>query len=114
MKKKQYKKWEDYTNEKNDKFSKYEILSKDNPDLLIHNPNRMLLVLLHLKEPKNLNAKIKTISDYKNYYLRHIDDEGLIKFSEKITKESFQSKVVIVNDFVKFMDKVYHLIERKS
>lgn len=104
--------WEDFTNDKKDKFTKYEILSKDNPAVMFHSPDKMLFVLLHLKEPNDVT--IARLEDYKQYYLEHINDEGLITFSDKINKDAFDPKVVIVNDFKKFIDKSCNLIEGRS
>lgn len=105
--------WEDYTNIKKDKFNKYEILSKDDPSLLNHVPNRMLLVLLKLKDIDNTNSTIDNFKKYKSFYLENIGKKDLIKYSRKINKKNFENSV-IVNNFSDFIKKSCCIIKGRA
>ena len=105
--------WEDYTNIKKDKFNKYEILSKDDPALLNHVPNIMLLVLLKLKDIDDADSEIGNFKEYKSFYLKNIDNKDLIKYSRKINKKKFESSVM-VNNFKDFIEKSCCIIEGRT
>lgn len=99
-KEKTIKKWEDLTEHQ---LQKYVILSQDpeQPDKqYMHTPNRTLLFVVHLQENDNL----KNWQEYKEYHYHgniRISDKNFPKFSP----------LVILNDWEKFAEKIYHTIK---
>ena len=94
--------------DKNGKITKWEIidkhhlekyikLSQDNKKQFYHTPDKTLLCIVHISEPK---TEIKTKQDYINYYL-HND------FSIQLSNKQFNFDCgVIFNDYEKFINKV--------
>lgn len=94
--------------DKNGKITKWEIieqhhlekyikLSQDNTKQFFHTPDKTLLCIVHISEPK---TEIKTKQDYINYYL-HND------FSIQLSNKPFHFDCgVIFNDYEKFIEKV--------
>lgn len=90
--------WETFT-EHNAK--KYFVLSKDNVDLFFHTPNKTLIYVVHIPD----NPQLTTQSQYMDYY-RDLD------FSVTLSEDQFNEmgSAVVLNDYVTFIDKVYHTI----
>lgn len=61
---------------------KYLALSKDNPDVFFHTPNKTLVILLNLKE-KALNYAFANSVDYADYYKTVMSDNDLMTYSKK-------------------------------
>lgn len=97
------KKWDSFTEHH---IEKYVVLSKDpeHPDTqFLHTPDRTLLFIVHLQE----NKSIKTWKEYKEFY-------SLQKFT--ISSRSYPSMggLVILNDWPKFADKIYHTVKLRE
>ena len=103
---------------KNGKFKKYEeitqhymekylALSKDDPNLFYHTPDKTLFVLVSLKE-KSYDYKFVDSTDYADYYRSVINDADLMCYSTKI-KDPFDDSV-IYNDYEDFLQRTYHII----
>lgn len=82
-------------------LDKYLALSKDDPNIFYHTPDKTLVVLLTLKE-KAINYTYKNSNEYAEYYKAVINDKGLITYSDKI-KDPFGDGVILNNyeDFIK-------------
>lgn len=91
-------------------LEKYFALSKDDPAAYIHTPDKTLLMILDLKE-KTPSHRFIDSKDYANYYNSVINDEDLIKYSQKI-KDTFDDSVIL-NDYEKFIKKTYYIAEGK-
>ena len=96
--KKTIQKWESFTDHN---AEKYVMLSKDNTDVFFHTPNKTLIYVVHVPENKNL----RTQSEYMDYYRNR---DFSITTSEN--KYDNMDSAVIINDYEKFIDKVYHTI----
>ncbi len=88
-------------------FSKYLALSKDNPRIFFHTPDKTLVVLLTLKE-KHPNHIFTNSQEYADYYKSVIRDVDLIVYSGKI-RDSFEESVIL-NDYEDFIERTYHVI----
>ncbi len=88
-------------------ISKYLLLSRDNPSLYFHTPDKTLLVVLKLKE-KLPDFRFIDSDDYANYYKSIINDDDLILYSDKI-KDVFGSGV-IYNDYENFIKRSSYII----
>lgn len=93
------KKWETFTAHNIDKYVK---LSKDNIDKFFHTPNKTLIYVVHIPN----NDEIKTLEEYLSYYQVTKAD---ITLTDNIY-ESFGNSVIL-NDYEKFINKVYHTIK---
>lgn len=93
-------KWETFSDHN---ISKYVKLSQDDIDLYFHTPNKTLIYVVHLPEP---SGEIYTQDEYMHYY--RTNGHQLKISSHKY--DEFQS-AVILNDYEKFIDKVYHTIK---
>jgi hypothetical protein len=93
------KKWETFTSHNIDKYVK---LSKDNIDKFFHTPNKTLIYVVHIPD----NDEIKTLEEYLSYYQVTKAD---ITLTDNIY-ESFGNSVIL-NDYEKFINKVYHTIK---
>lgn len=92
-------------------LKKYFSLSKDNPSVYMHTPEKTLLVILKLKE-KEPSYPFESAAEYADYYLSVINDGDLLSYSDAIRNE-FES-TVILNDYEKFIRKTYHLTEGRT
>ena len=92
-------------------LKKYIALSKDNPDLYFHTPDKTLIVLLRLKE-KELNYSFRDSKDYAEYYRSVIDDSDLITYSTKI-KDVFDDSVIL-NDYNDFINRTSYIVKGKD
>lgn len=92
--------WETFTDHN---IRKYVRLSQDDIDVFFHTPNKTLIYVVHLPDP---DVDIKTNDDYVSYYRAN---------SHTLTLSSHEYDAfgpsVILNDYEKFMDKVFHKIK---
>ena len=88
-------------------LDKYLALSKDDPSIFFHTPDKTLVVLIKLKE-KALNYHFTSSKDYAEYYRKVINDSDLMAYSSKI-KDPFDD-TVIYNDYEDFLKRSYHII----
>lgn len=82
-------------------ISKYEVLSKDDIDVYYHTPNKTLIFVIHIPDNENIKTKKEYLSFYKeNQFNMEISNNKYYDFSNS----------VILNDYEKFMEKVFHTI----
>ncbi len=99
-----YKK--DKTLSKWEKFSdhnvcKYVTLSNDDTTKYYHTPNKTLVYVIHIPD----NEQLGSVQEYMDYYKR-------LDFKIELSKHRYEhfGSAVILNDYEKFSDKVYHTI----
>ena len=82
-------------------ISKYEVLSKDDINVYYHTPNKTLIFVIHIPD----NESIKTKKEYLSFYKEN-------QFNMEISNNKYYdfSNSVILNDYEKFMEKVFHTI----
>lgn len=95
--------WEEFTNHNITKYCK---LSYDDTDRYMHTPNKTLIYVVHTLPNINENT-IHTKDDYLDYYTHHAPSLQLTSHQYPNIKED---GTVILNDYGKFMNKVYHTI----
>lgn len=83
-------------------IAKYVMLSKDNTDICFHTPNKTLIYVVHLPE---CNNDVETAHDYIDYYRKNPYDVTLTN-----NRYEAMGSAVILNDYEKFITKVYHTI----
>lgn len=88
-------------------LDKYLALSKDDPSIFFHTPDKTLVVLIKLKE-KALNYYFRNSDDYADYYRSVINDSDLMCYSSKIN-DAFDYSV-IYNNYEDFIKRTYHII----
>lgn len=88
-------------------LDKYLELSKDDPSVFFHTPDKTLVVLIKLKE-KSPNYHFENSFDYAEYYRTVLNDEDLMSYSTKISDPFNDS--VIYNDYEDFIKRTYHII----
>lgn len=88
-------------------LDKYIKLSQDNADIYFHTPNKMLFVVIKLKE-KEKNYKFKDKNEYIEFYKNIIDDKNLMQYSDKIS-DNFDNGVIL-NDYENFLERTCSLI----
>lgn len=88
-------------------LDKYLALSKDDPSIFFHTPDKTLVVLIKLKE-KALNYLFRNSDDYADYYRSVINDNDLMCYSSKIN-DAFDDSV-IYNNYEDFIKRTYHII----
>ncbi len=82
-------------------ISKYEVLSKDDINVYYHTPNKTLIFVIHIPDNENIKTKKEYLSFYKeNQFNMEISNNKYYDFSNS----------VILNDYEKFMEKVFHTI----
>ena len=91
-------------------LDKYLELSKDDPSIFFHTPDKTLFVLIRLKE-KALNYQFRKSQEYADYYRSVINDSDLMSYSTKL-KDTFNDSV-IYNDYEDFLERTYHIIMGK-
>lgn len=91
-------------------LDKYFVLSKDDTDRFFHVPNKTLIVLLSLKE-EDKHCTFLNSKQYADYYKNIINDTDLIKYSTNIP-DTFDNSVIL-NDYAKFIEKTYHIVQGK-
>lgn len=104
-------KFDHYDNISQHQLSKYLILSKDDPSVYFHAPDKTLILLVNLKE-KAPDFTYRDVEDYAEYYRSVIHDEDLLKYSDKI-EDDFDSSVIL-NDYNDFIKRTYHIILGKE
>lgn len=88
-------------------LDKYLELSKDDPSVFFHTPDKTLVVLIKLKE-KALNYYFENSTDYAEYYRSVLNDDDLMSYSTKIN-DTFNASV-IYNDYEDFINRTFHII----
>ena len=82
-------------------ISKYEVLSKDDINVYYHTHNKTLIFVIHIPDNENIKTKKEYLSFYKeNQFNMEISNNKYYDFSNS----------VILNDYEKFMEKVFHTI----
>ncbi len=99
-----YKK--DKTLSKWEKFSdhnvcKYVMLSNDDTTKYYHTPNKTLIYVIHIPD----NDQLGSVQEYMDYYKQ-------LDFKIELSNHRYEQfgSAVILNDYEKFSDKVYHTI----
>ena len=92
-------------------LDKYLKLSKDNPGIFHHTPDKTLVVIVKLKEKNNACSFIDD-KDYANYYRSVINDADLLSYSDKI-QDKFGS-AVILNNYEDFINRTCYMIMGKQ
>lgn len=87
-------------------LEKYLALSKDDPSVFFHTPDKTLVVLVKLKE-KAPNYYFVDDKDYAKYYLSAINDEDLLVYATQVS-DPFEDGV-IYNDYEDFIQRTYHI-----
>ena len=87
-------------------LEKYLALSKDDPSVFFHTPDKTLVVLVKLKE-KAPNYRFIDDKDYAKFYLSVIDDEDLLTYATHVS-DPFEDSV-IYNDYEDFIQRTYHI-----
>lgn len=95
--------WEEFTDHN---IIKYCELSKDDIDCSYHTPNKTLIYVVHIipEAPENY---IVTKSEYMNYYTTN---SPTLQLTEHKYPDIKSDGTVILNDYEKFINKVYHTI----
>lgn len=90
-----------YDNISHHHLDKYLALSKDDPTIFYHTPDKTLVILIKLKE-KSPNYAYKNANEYAEYYKSIINDTDLLSYSTKI-EDPFDDSVIFNNyeDFIK-------------
>ncbi|MDA3048398.1 hypothetical protein [Campylobacter sp. JMF_08 NE1] len=88
-------------------LDKYIKLSQDNADIYFHTPNKMLFVVVKLKE-KEENYKFKDKNEYIEFYKSIINDKNLMQYSNKIS-DNFDNGIIL-NDYENFLERTCSLI----
>lgn len=96
-------KWEEFTDHNITKYCK---LSYDDIDSYYHTPNKTLIYVVH-SIPEAPENTVVTKSAYMDYYRQNIPTLRLTQHQYPNIKSD---GAVILNDYEKFMDKVYHTI----
>lgn len=91
-------KWETFTDHN---ASKYITLSHDNTDIFFHTPNKTLIYVVHIPDNPSLGKR----DDYMDYYRN-------LNFFVTLSTNTFNGlgDNVILDDYEKFITKVYHTI----
>lgn len=99
------KKWEEFTAHN---MSKYCKLSADNVDTYFHTPNKTLICVAHIEPDVPTNTGTK--ADYMAFYHSRLDNLTISFSNHKYTGITHNG-TIIMNDYEKFIDKVYHTIK---
>ena len=89
-------------------LDKYFKLSKDNPDLYYHTPDKTLFVIVRLKE-KAHDYQYSNSNDYAQYYLSVINDADLMSYSNMICDNAFDNSVIL-NDYQNFLNRTKNIV----
>lgn len=87
-------------------LEKYLALSKDDPSVFFHTPDKTLVVLVKLKE-KAPNYHFVDDKDYAEYYLSIINEKDLLVYATQVS-DRFEDGV-IYNDYEDFIQRTYHI-----
>lgn len=88
---------------------KYIVLSKDDPSAYYHTPDKTLIVVLSLNK---MPECVENSREYADFYLKIINDEGLISYSNKIADEFDNS--VILNNYSDFIERTSYIVKGKQ
>lgn len=97
------KKWEEFTDHN---IIKYCRLSSDDVNCFYHTPNKTLIYVVHIMPEVNEDI-VKTKGRYLEHYLTKTPT---IRLTNNIYPDIKRNGVVILNDYEKFIEKVYHTI----
>ena len=97
-----FKRWETFGAARIQKYLK---LDADDPNVSFHSPDKLLLYILQLPEVGDVENK----SEYVTKCKCEIDNRNGSDYLQAINEGSFD-RSVILNDYEKFIDKVYHKI----
>lgn len=89
-------------------IQKYLVLSQDDPHCFFHTPDKVLLVILRLKE-KSPDYQFKDAIDYAAYYKSVLNDNDLLTYSESIDNQFGNG--CILNNYELFIRKSYHIAD---
>lgn len=87
-------------------LDKYLALSKDDPSVFFHTPDKTLVVLVKLKE-KSPMYHYADEKEYASYYRSVIHDADLLTYAAQLG-DPFDNGVIF-NDYEDFIDRTYHL-----
>ena len=87
-------------------LEKYLALSKDDPSIFFHTPDKTLVVIVKLKENAS-NYRFIDDKDYAKFYLSVIDDVDLFTYASQVS-DPFEDSV-IYNDYEDFIQRTYHI-----
>ncbi len=90
-------------------LDKYLALSKDNPTLYYHTPDKTLIILIKLKE-KSPNYRFENNADYAKYYMSVINENDLFTYAMPMSDRDPFDDGVIFNDYEDFLDRTYHIV----
>ncbi len=96
-----FKHWEEFTPRN---IEKYSVLSTDEVDDYRHTPNKTLVYVTHVTDC----GRIETKDDYLSFYRNN-----LYTFSLSQNNYDIPGNSVILNDYERFISKVYHTIMAK-
>lgn len=85
---------------------KYLALSKDDPSVFFHTPDKTLVVLIKLKE-RAPSYRFIDDKDYAKYYMSVIRDADLLTYAD-LAVDPFDDGV-IYNDYEDFIERTYHI-----
>ena len=97
------KRWESFSASS---IHKYRILDADDPSIMFHTPDKMLIYVIHLPDIGDVTTKSEYLRRYAK--LRSETPEGC--FISPVAAAHF-SRTVILNDYETFAEKVYHSIK---
>ncbi len=91
-------KWEEFSDHN---VCKYVTLSNDDTTKYYHTPNKTLVYVIHIPD----NEKLGSVQEYMDYYKQ-------LDFKIELSNHRYEhfGSAVILNDYEKFSDKVYHTI----
>lgn len=87
-------------------LEKYLALSKDDPTIFYHTPDKTLVVLVRLKEKTPDNFFIDD-NDYAQFYLSVINDADLLEYATQVG-DPFEDSVIF-NDYEDFIQRTFHI-----
>lgn len=87
-------------------LDKYLALSKDDPSVFFHTPDKTLVVLVKLKE-KAPYYRFLNENDYARYYLSVINDDDLVTYAAQMS-DPFEDSV-IYNNYEDFIKRTYFI-----
>lgn len=89
-------------------MEKYLALSKDDPSVFFHAPDKTLIVLIKLKE-KSPFYHYMDDKEYASYYQSVINDADLMTYAAPISGDPFDDGV-IYNDYEDFINRTYYIV----
>ena len=98
-----FKHWESFTESH---IKKYKTLDTDDPCVMFHSPDKMLIYVIQLPDIGDVTTKSEYLEKY-NTLLSATSEGHFIPFDNA----GQFSKTVILNDYEKFASKVYHSIQ---